>query len=93
MTSLNTVRSGRNPFRSPIVRTLLLGILAGSLSSAFGSDFPVVTSISPSSGPAAGGTLITITGTNFNSTTAIQCQEFLYMGRGLFTVVNNRPSR
>ncbi len=88
MTFPNTVHSGRNPFRSPIGKTLLLGILAASLSNAY-PPYPVVTGISPSSGPAAGGTLITITGTNFESTTAIQCQLFLYMGRGLFTVVND----
>ena len=36
------------------------------------SDFaPTVTNISPNSGPAAGGTLVTITGTNFTGPTAV----------------------
>ena len=32
---------------------------------------PTVTSVSPNSGPAAGGTSVTITGTNFTGATAV----------------------
>jgi hypothetical protein len=35
------------------------------------SDAPTVTNISPASGPAAGGTSVTITGTNFSGATAV----------------------
>ena len=53
-------------------------ILAGAAGTSSGSGVstppttaPTVTSISPASGPAAGGTAFTLNGTNFNNTSAV----------------------
>ena len=48
----------------------------GGTGTKFGGPFnyvgaPTVTSVSPNSGPTAGGTSVTITGTNFNGATAV----------------------
>ena len=47
---------------------------------------PTVTGLSPSSGPAAGGTLVTITGTNFTGATAV---DFGTIAATNLTVVND----
>ena len=47
---------------------------------------PTVTGISPTSGPAAGGTLVTITGTGFTGATAV---DFGTTAATNFTVVND----
>ncbi len=49
---------------------------------------PSITSISPSSGPVQGGTLVTITGSNFTGATAVQIDTTTYTA-GNFTVVDN----
>ena len=49
---------------------------------------PSITSISPSSGPVQGGTLVTITGSNFTSATAVQIDTTTYT-TGNFTVVDD----
>ncbi|MBI3173792.1 MAG: IPT/TIG domain-containing protein [Chloroflexi bacterium] len=49
---------------------------------------PSITSISPSSGPVQGGTLVTITGTNFISATAVQIDTTTYTA-GNFTIVDD----
>jgi alpha-tubulin suppressor-like RCC1 family protein len=49
------------------------GIAAGgSHDLAFGEALPAVSGVSPDSGPAAGGTLVTITGTDFDEATAVK---------------------
>ncbi|BCW87580.1 hypothetical protein sos41_07100 [Alphaproteobacteria bacterium SO-S41] len=47
------------------------GTLTGGFTYSNAAAPPTVTGVSPSSGPAAGGTLITITGTNFTGATAV----------------------
>jgi alpha-tubulin suppressor-like RCC1 family protein len=50
----------------------VVGIAAGGFHDlAYGAPFPTVTSLSPSSGSTAGGTPVTITGTNFAGATAV----------------------
>ena len=87
MSLLPYIQLPRNSLLGRIGKTLLLGALTAGFISA---QYPVVTGISPSYGPATGGTPITITGTGFLSTTAIQTHQFFYQsGRGFFTVVND----
>jgi alpha-tubulin suppressor-like RCC1 family protein len=62
----------------------VMGIAAGSSHSlAFGPQLASVTSVSPNAGPAAGGTSVTITGTNFTGATAVR---FGANSAGSFTV-------
>ena len=42
------------------------------LSGLFGSNIPTVTSISPTSGPEAGGTSVTVNGTGFTSASTVK---------------------
>jgi len=50
----------------------VVGIAAGSLHDlAYGEPIPGVTVVSPCSGPAAGGTSVTVTGLNFTGATAV----------------------
>jgi alpha-tubulin suppressor-like RCC1 family protein len=51
----------------------ITGIAAGGWHSlAFGPPFPTVTSVSPSGGLPLGGTLVTVTGTEFEAATAVK---------------------
>ena len=57
--------------------TITINDVGGSTASATGTATvspprPAVTSVSPSAGPTAGGTSVTITGTNFTGATAVQ---------------------
>lgn len=49
----------------------LVGTTASSAATANGHALPVVTSISPSSGPGSGGTVVTINGTGLNGVTRV----------------------
>jgi hypothetical protein len=48
-----------------------LGAVGGNVGTAYASGPPTVTSVKPSSGPATGGTLVHIKGTNFTEVTAV----------------------
>ena len=53
-----------------------------------GSIAPSISSLTPSSGPGAGGTVVTITGTNFTSATAVTIDTTTFLA-GSFTVVDD----
>lgn len=55
---------------APEPATLITGVNAYGL--AVASDTPRITSVSPSGGPGAGGTAVTITGTGFTGATAVR---------------------
>ena len=54
-----------------IVVTTLLGTAVGASLFTYEAVTPTVTSVSPNIGPTAGGTSVTITGTNFTGATAV----------------------
>jgi hypothetical protein len=66
------------------------GISATSINDIFtyGSPTPTVTSINPTSGPGSGGTSVTITGTNFNSSSTVSFGNTFATG----VTVNNSTS-
>jgi hypothetical protein len=57
--------------RTWVVASIFSNITGGCLTS-FSTQVPAVTSISPTNGPAAGGTSVFIRGTNFTGTTAVK---------------------
>ncbi len=93
MKAILMARGARRPVRSALRSTMVLGVvsallttatvlLAASPASAAG---PTVTAIAPVSGPIAGGTMVTITGTGFASPATVQ---FGAVAATSITVVN-----
>ena len=63
--SMTRARRLRLGFACAAFALLALGIVLASPGRAHADSFPTITSISPASGPARGGTAITVTGTDF----------------------------
>jgi hypothetical protein len=86
----NRVRSDEmtRPFSSPVLICIAIVLLAASAGPASADSVPQVTGISPSGGPMAGGTNVTITGSGFSGATNVQFG--VISGTGLNIVNDSR---
>jgi len=76
------------PFRSYVLICIAIALLAASAGPASADSVPQVTGISPSGGPMAGGTNVTITGSGFSGATNVQFG--VISGTGLNIVNDSR---